>query len=97
MGSIYLLDVTSRVNNWLTVRQATVAENIANANTPGFKAMDVKPFESLLDSMTLGMISTRPDHMTYAPPAYERTELRPEEGTELMHSGNSVSMESEMS
>ncbi|HVY43145.1 MAG: flagellar basal body rod protein FlgB [Bacteroidota bacterium] len=93
---IYLLDLTSRANHWLSVRQTTIAENIANANTPGFKAQDVKPFESVLDSMNLAMASTRPDHLQYTPPAYGRTEVAPDEDGEVVHSGNSVSMETEM-
>ncbi len=36
-------------NRWLVVRQSTVAQNIANANTPGYKAVDVEPFEAALD------------------------------------------------
>ena len=60
MGPIHLFNVTSRANHWLTVRQSTIAENVANANTPGFKAQDVKPFESVLENMTLAMAATRP-------------------------------------
>ena len=37
-------------NRWLSVRQSVVAQNIANANTPGYKAIDVEPFEAALES-----------------------------------------------
>lgn len=93
---IYLIDLTSRANHWLSVRQTTIAENIANANTPGFKAQDVKPFESVLNSVELGMVSTKPGHLQYSPPPFGRTEVAPDEATEVVHSGNSVSLESEM-
>lgn len=96
MGAVYLVDLASRANHWLSVRQSTIAENIANANTPGFKAQDVKPFESVLDSMNLAMTSTRAGHVSYSPSAYARTELQPEDASEVVHSGNSVSMEQEM-
>ena len=57
MGPIHLFDVASRVNHWLTVRQSAIAQNVANVNTPGFKAQDVKPFESTLEAMSLAMAS----------------------------------------
>lgn len=97
MGPIHLFDVASRVNHWLTVRQSAIAQNVANANTPGFKAQDVKPFESTLEAMSLAMASPRPGHMTYTPAAGARTQVNPEEGAEVLHSGNTVNLESEMS
>ena len=78
-------------------RNAVVASNIAHADTPGFKAQDVKPFADVLDNMTLGMAATRPDHVSYAPAGFARAESTPAEGaTEVLHSGNTVSLEKEM-
>ena len=45
MGPLYLFSAVARHNQWLSVRQATIAGNVANANTKGFKALDVAPFE----------------------------------------------------
>jgi flagellar basal-body rod protein FlgB len=33
---------------WIGQRQAVLAQNIANANTPGYAARDVKPFSEVL-------------------------------------------------
>lgn len=33
---------------WTGQRQAVLAQNIANANTPGYAARDVKPFKDVL-------------------------------------------------
>ena len=55
MTAIHLFDVVSRNNLWLSVRQSTIASNIANANTPGYKALDVEPFEKVLESTRLSM------------------------------------------
>jgi flagellar basal-body rod protein FlgB len=96
MSPIHLFSVTSRANHWLTVRQSTIAENVANANTPGFKAQDVKPFENVLDNMTLAMATTRADHVSHAPTGFARTEVTPDEGVEILHSGNTISLEKEM-
>lgn len=97
MGPIHLFDVASRVNHWLTVRQSTIAQNVANANTPGFKSQDVKPFASTLEAMSLAMSSSRPEHMTHTPAADARTELNADEAGEILHSGNTVNLEMEMS
>ncbi|MET0568918.1 MAG: flagellar basal body rod protein FlgB [Hyphomicrobiaceae bacterium] len=97
MGPIHLFDVASRVNHWLTVRQSAIAQNVANVNTPGFKAQDIKPFESTLEAMSLAMASTRSGHMTHASGIEARTEFGPDEAGEVLHSGNTVSLESEMS
>jgi flagellar basal-body rod protein FlgB len=96
MSPIHLFSVTSRANHWLTVRQSTIAENVANANTPGFKAQDVKPFENVLDNMTLAMATTRAEHVSHAPAGFARTEVTPDEGVEVLHSGNTISLEKEM-
>lgn len=96
MGPIHLFNVTSRANHWLTVRQSTIAENVANANTPGFKAQDVKPFESVLETMTLAVAATRPEHVSHTPADYSRAEVKPDEGVEILHSGNTISLEKEM-
>ncbi len=44
MQPIQLFDLASRQAEWLTIRQQVVAGNIANANTPKFRAKDVTPF-----------------------------------------------------
>lgn len=33
---------------WIDQRQAVLAQNIANANTPGYQARDIKPFAEAL-------------------------------------------------
>lgn len=38
MTAIHLFDLAFRRNEWLGAKQAAIAGNIANANTPGFKA-----------------------------------------------------------
>jgi flagellar basal-body rod protein FlgB len=97
MGPIHLFDVASRVNHWLTVRQSAIAQNVANVNTPGFKAQDVKSFESTLDAMNLAIAATRPGHMTHTSGTDVRTEFTPDEAGEVLHSGNTVNLEVEMS
>src|SRR4051812_31700861 len=37
---------------WIGQRQSILAQNIANANTPGYAARDVKPFSEVLAAQT---------------------------------------------
>ena len=54
MEPVNLFKLASQQANWLSVRQAAVAGNIANVNTPGYKAVDVEPFEQVLDKTQVG-------------------------------------------
>ena len=97
MTPVYLFNVVSQNNRGLSVRQATVAGNIANANTPGFKALDVAPFEAAVESARLTMTATAPRHMTPSDSSgAPATEMREEQPWDVTHSGNSVSLEQEL-
>ncbi len=55
-------DVLKRVTSFHNVRQATIASNIANANTPGYRAFDL----ILSDRVSAGRLEpkrTNPRHM----------------------------------
>lgn len=96
MGPVHLFDLVSQHNKWLSVRQSAVAGNIANANTPGFKAVDTEPFEAVLNSMPLEMATTRPGHMAPPRPGIPVADVRDEEAWDVVHSGNSVVLEQEL-
>jgi flagellar basal-body rod protein FlgB len=63
MLTVSLFDLASRQANWLTARQAAVAGNVANVNTPGFKAVDVEPFEAVLNSGASRLKATHAAHV----------------------------------
>ena len=48
MGPLFLLDLASQQARWLGTRQTAIAGNISNASTPGYKAVDVRPFEDVV-------------------------------------------------
>jgi flagellar basal-body rod protein FlgB len=81
---------------WLAVRQATVAQNVANASTPGYKGLDVTPFADVYDQYQATMVSTNPAH--FGGDQMEPTSLAAKDANawEVTHSGNSVSLEQEM-
>jgi flagellar basal-body rod protein FlgB len=93
---IHLFDVVSRNNQWLSVRQTAIAGNIANANTPGYKALDVEHFEKTLEMTRLAMQSTQSGHMPDDAAKPANVDVRKSQTWETTHSGNSVSLEQEL-
>jgi flagellar basal-body rod protein FlgB len=91
-----LFNLISRHNQWLSVRQAAIAGNIANANTPTFRAQDVQPFEMAVEQARLSMAATQRGHLLSGPPDAPATELRREAPWETSLSGNNVSLEQEL-
>jgi flagellar basal-body rod protein FlgB len=73
-----------------------VAGNIANANTPGFKAVDTEPFEKVLSRMPLELAVTQPGHMTSPEIGIPVVDVRDEEAWDVVHSGNTVVLEQEL-
>lgn len=96
MSGIHLFALASDHSRWLAVRQSTVASNIANANTPGFAALDVQPFEAVLEQTQLSLAATESGHLQSASSHPSGAEIEPETPWEVYHSGNSVSLEQEL-
>lgn len=93
---MYLFDLASRHMTWLSERQAVTAANIANADTPGYRARDVASFSDFVETAETGMVTTSPTHMGLA--ASERTAAARTDGGSWAssHSGNNVSIEQEL-
>lgn len=96
MGPLFLFSLASQQAKWLAVRQATVSGNIANANTPGFKARDVQPFSDIYDKTKLTVATTAPGHLGFDPTHIRTVNVKRADSWEIVHSGNSVSIEREM-
>ena len=96
MTPIHLFDIASQQARWLSIRQATIATNIANANTPGFAARDVHPFQDILDKTQLGVTVTNPMHLSIPPADIPATTAKTADPWETTQSGNTVSLEQEL-
>jgi flagellar basal-body rod protein FlgB len=96
VSPIHLFDIASQQAHWLSVRQATIATNIANANTPAFVARDVQPFANILDKTQLSMAVTDPRHVALTDADVPTAAVKPADAWETTKSGNSVSVEQEM-
>ena len=75
-------------------RQAIVARNIANADTPGFHAQDIAPFEQTMQSTPVEMRRTRPGHGTGNETAFAARLTTTD--TEPSPNGNTVALEDEL-
>ncbi|WP_315925480.1 flagellar basal body rod protein FlgB [Mesorhizobium sp. SP-1A] len=95
MEPVNLFDLASKQSQWLAVRQSAVAGNIANANTPGYVANDVEPFEKVLDRTAVHMSATQSGHLGGATEAAYT--VKPQEFTgAMMPSKNTVVLENEL-
>ena len=96
VGPLYLFELASSQARYLELRQSTIATNVANANTPGFKARDVEPFNKVLDTMPVKLATTSPSHMQLSAAEAETRATAKKDSWDVVHSGNSVSPEQEM-
>jgi flagellar basal-body rod protein FlgB len=92
-GNIDVFALADRKLAWLDARQKQLAENIANADTPGYKPRDVQSFSAMLDRMDVTPARTSPLHLAAFRTAIDgsavvRSETAPD--------GNAVSLEKEM-
>lgn len=58
-----LFKLADRQAHWLNVRQRTIAENIAHANTPGFVTKTVSGFEAGLRETPVPFAVTHSNHI----------------------------------
>ena len=96
MSEIYLFGLAARQAEWLSSRQAIVAENVANVDTPGFKSRDIKSFSDVLETTRLEMAGTDRLHLAGGSGAPAEFEEHRGDRWDVTHSGNTVSLEQEM-
>ena len=96
MSPIFLFDIASQRNQWLSLRQTAISGNIANANTPGYEALDVAPFDSVLQTSQLELAKSDPGHFGLSNQPRENMEASQDDNWNVYDSGNSVSLEKEL-
>lgn len=100
LSNLTVLSAVTKRMSWLAKRQEVVAQNIANADTPGYLPHDLKPqrFERYLASPVTKaeLRKTQPNHMD--PRDIERAiEAEKQKDTyEIMPSGNAVVLEEQL-
>jgi len=101
LKNIPLLSALTDRMKWLSARQAVLSQNIANADTPGFQAGDLKPqkFKELVARRAgedVAMATTNAKHIT---PTGGKGEFRPKQDKtpyEITPTGNAVVLEDQM-
>lgn len=95
MTAVNLFKLASTQAKWLSVRQTAVANNIANANTPGYRSVDVEPFADVLSSASVRLNSTAANHFGTSPQEIA-FRLLDEEPAAFSNQGKQVSLEDEL-
>jgi flagellar basal-body rod protein FlgB len=95
-----LFSLISQRMGWLSDRHKVLAENVANADTPGYVARDLKPvdFAALANAATarLHQSVTDPRHLDASGGAARKPAEVKDKKAEATLSGNTVSIEQEM-
>lgn len=97
LNAIGLFRLAGQRLEYLSERQRLVAENVVHANTPGYRAKDLKPFEAMLTTPApVAPRLTSAVHLagTLAPQPF-RVERQPA-GWETTPDGNAVALDEEM-
>ena len=95
--NLSILNLASALAAHASARQEVIAENVAHADTPGYRARDVADFASILDGdPAFSARMTRPAHIPFgADPHGFEPRVTSAFGTETPN-GNTVSLEDQM-
>lgn len=100
VSKLPLFSLMSQRIGWLTDRQKVLAENVANADTPNFKARDLKPmdFAAMANSVgaRLAPVATDQRHLDGRAGGAVKAVAAKDGKAEATLSGNTVSLDSEM-
>ena len=89
-----IFELAERRLGWIDQRQALLAQNIANANTPGYAAKDLQPFAQALATALPELAVTNPAHLsTLAATGRIDPRSRP---AERAPDGNAVSLDEQL-
>lgn len=90
------LELAQKRLSWLDQRQQVLARNVANADTPGWQARDLRPFAEILADGT-GVAPAR-SHATHNPGTLDplRAATIPIRGQARMPDGNDVAVDDQL-
>jgi flagellar basal-body rod protein FlgB len=99
MGGLSLFQALSDKMRWHQERQGVLAENIANADTPGFVQRDLKAFSFDDEMQSVAMVTTSttsPGHISVSSNGGSGRFGNLSRPFEITPSGNGVTLEDEM-
>jgi flagellar basal-body rod protein FlgB len=93
---IGVFDLAERRLAWVDKRQAVLAQNIANANTPQYQPHDLAPFAAALGSAAvIAPVRTQPNHLAGTAGAASQSELV-ERPSAHAPDGNAVALDQQL-
>ncbi len=95
MAEIFLSELANTHSKWLSAKQSIIASNIANANTPGYRALDVQPMGSPEKTFS-NLVQTDDRHIASGIGNVAGVGTKQDESWEAYHSGANVSLPQEM-
>lgn len=96
MNDTNILSVGFERNRWLGARVAVIAANVANADAPGYKPRDITPFGVEMSAARIELARTKPAHFAVDITGGRAFDTTPRVSASTKHSGNAVSLETEM-
>ena len=105
LSKLPLFSMISQRIGWLSERQKVLAENVANVDTPNYKARDLKPLDFAAMATAAGAgsggprlapVATDQRHFDVRPGGGAKNAMAKDPKAESTLSGNTVSLESEM-
>jgi flagellar basal-body rod protein FlgB len=101
MTEASLLTALTQKMRWHQQRQDLLAENVANADTPGYRGRDLKAldFNAVLGNVSLDPVSTDatdPMHFAVTPSGEDAPDAQLQASFEVTPEGNGVTLEDEM-
>lgn len=91
-----ITEIASGHARWLMARQKAVAENISNASSPGYRAVDVAPFANIVAQARDAMSLTAPAHIDPDRDRVATIKRAYARASETTHSGNTVSIDQQL-
>ena len=93
---LYLTKLANARADWASTRQAAIAGNIANANTPRYKARDIASFEAEMHGSRLQLAAPNPRHMVISDLEMRAEDVDQARSWDVKHSANTVSLDEEL-
>lgn len=92
-----IMRMSQAMSSHASTRQATIAQNVANADTPGYKARDVVAFSEAYEGANVQPLrASREGHLSGSESTYTPTIFTDSTRGALSPNGNSVSIETEL-
>lgn len=92
-----VFDVLSRHVDWAGQRYAVAAANVANVDSPGYRAKEISAFELEMNDTAMRLMRTDSAHiLPTAQAGIEDYEVTEQVTSDETHSGNNVIVENEM-